>query len=304
MARSFVCLACFLLVVSVFRPAPADAQSADAIGIRAQGMAGAFTAVADDSTATWWNPAGLATGAYFNAAIEAGDDHHRGVSVAFPALGLSYYRHHINQIQPLGSTAASSGDRQDPGTGDVGLRSLDVSQFGVTVGQSIASHLVVASTLKLVTGADSTHGDLDVGAMASFSGARLGVTVRNLTRPTLGAGDAALRLERTVRAGFALTAPGRRAGSATVAIDADVTRVPSGTGDERRVAAGVEIWDPSRTVAARAGVSASTLGESRRKVGVGASVAVRSGAYLEVQYSHIGMAEPSKSVGIAVKVTF
>ena len=44
----------------------AEAQSVETIGIRAQGMGGAFTAVADDATATWWNPAGLAGGSYFS----------------------------------------------------------------------------------------------------------------------------------------------------------------------------------------------------------------------------------------------
>ncbi len=39
---------------------------------RAQGMGGAFVGVADDATASWWNPAGLATGAYFNVVIEKG----------------------------------------------------------------------------------------------------------------------------------------------------------------------------------------------------------------------------------------
>ena len=34
-------------------------------------MGGAFMAVADDATATWWNPAGLASGAYFNGIIES-----------------------------------------------------------------------------------------------------------------------------------------------------------------------------------------------------------------------------------------
>src|SRR3954463_13304902 len=48
----------------------ASAQTSDLIGTRAQGMAGAFTAVADDATAAWWNPAGLATGSFFSAIIE------------------------------------------------------------------------------------------------------------------------------------------------------------------------------------------------------------------------------------------
>src|SRR2546423_15467236 len=48
----------------------ARAQSVELVGIRAQGMGGAFTAVADDATATWWNPAGLAGGAYLSVALE------------------------------------------------------------------------------------------------------------------------------------------------------------------------------------------------------------------------------------------
>src|SRR6516162_9957292 len=117
---------CFSIALSIsglaFTALAARAQTADAIGIRAQGMGGAFTAVADDATATWWNPAGLATGPFFNAILEAGDDHHLGTSVAIPSLGLSYYRLRISQMQPSPSTDASPS-----------LRSLDVSQFGATV---------------------------------------------------------------------------------------------------------------------------------------------------------------------------
>ena len=51
---------------------PANAQIYEIVGTRAQGMGGAFVAVADDATATWWNPAGLATGAYFSSVIERG----------------------------------------------------------------------------------------------------------------------------------------------------------------------------------------------------------------------------------------
>src|SRR3982751_592435 len=68
------------------------AQTTDAIGVRAQGMGGAFTAVADDATASWWNPAGLAGGAFFNALLEVDrpdtktSDSIRGVAIAYPAL--------------------------------------------------------------------------------------------------------------------------------------------------------------------------------------------------------------------------
>ena len=58
-------LVCFLLVTAgsfVSLVAPAAAQQPDLFGVRAQGMAGALTAVADDATPSRWNPAGVAGG--------------------------------------------------------------------------------------------------------------------------------------------------------------------------------------------------------------------------------------------------
>src|SRR3954471_23584932 len=46
-----------------------SAQIVESVGNRALGMGGAFVAVAADSTATWWNPAGLATGPYGDVSV-------------------------------------------------------------------------------------------------------------------------------------------------------------------------------------------------------------------------------------------
>src|SRR5215217_7736321 len=103
MVKPFTSFACMLLLGA---SALCEAQTSELIGVRAQGMSGAFTAVADDATATWWNPAGLAGGAYFNGIIEYSrprrlpDDAGTGLSVAFPALGLSYYRLPLSQVRP------------------------------------------------------------------------------------------------------------------------------------------------------------------------------------------------------------
>ena len=43
-------------------PSPTAAQTWSQVGERSQGMGGAFVAVADDASAIYWNPAGLATG--------------------------------------------------------------------------------------------------------------------------------------------------------------------------------------------------------------------------------------------------
>src|SRR2546425_4837023 len=161
----------------------ARAQIYESVGIRAQGMAGAFVAVADDASATWWNPAGLATALNtVDLTGEVSQGGRGGVAVGFPSLGLSYYRLKISKIQPSGSTASVGSNRQDNGAVGSSVPSSDVglSQFGLSVGQSITRHLVVATTVKLVSAQGDTRPDLDIGAMAAFGVMRLGVTVRDL----------------------------------------------------------------------------------------------------------------------------
>src|SRR3954451_20055365 len=212
---SVVSLASFLFVA-----APLAAQPVDSIGVRAQGMGGAFTAVADDATATWWNPAGMAGGAYFNALLEFGTNREpptdgddlilrpaaradtRSLAVAFPSLGLSYYHLRVSDRRPQISTGTAAGVRQEGGATEVRLRSLVLNQLGASVGQSLGSHLVIGSTFKLVSGGGASqvqgsaagsldaadgldpsrevHAGLDVGAMAEFGRARIGVMVRNV----------------------------------------------------------------------------------------------------------------------------
>ena len=120
----------FAAAVLAGTPLPANAQIFEIVGTRAQGMGGAFVAVADDATATWWNPAGLATGAYFSSVLEwgrtteprettPGGPAWRGDPIAFaavfPALGLSYYHIRISEIALPASTGDTEPDRQDQG---------------------------------------------------------------------------------------------------------------------------------------------------------------------------------------------
>ena len=49
----------FFTLFLIGLPVVASAQFIEAVGVRALGMGGAFVAVANDSSATWWNPAGL-----------------------------------------------------------------------------------------------------------------------------------------------------------------------------------------------------------------------------------------------------
>ena len=342
--RLFSSVSFVIFVSSVCAPV-AQAQPADAVGIRAQGMGGAFTAVADDATASWWNPAGLAGGAYFNALIEystrreppndrtAGGDLQnasqtdaRDFAVAFPALGLSYYRLQVSQIQPQTSTGTTAASRQEGGATEVHLRSMEVSQFGATVGQSLGSHFVIGSTLKLVSGgaallvrpdgtgsiaaaADisiptATHAGLDVGAMAVYGRARFGLMVRNVNEVEFGSGPDAFTLNRQVRVGAAVSSGTRGViGSATLAMDADLTRTPTIFGDERRLAFGAETFMSNTKFGFRGGVSVNTIDSRRTALSAGASAAFKAGMYLDAEYTG-GTDQGHHGWGAALRLTF
>jgi hypothetical protein len=292
-----------VLVCALARPA--SAQIYETVGIRAQGMAGAFVAVADDSAATWWNPAGLATGAYFSGSAEyrtgqgGGDEGTRGVSLMVPSLGLSYYRLRVGAVPPASATASAAAARQDQGTGGT-VPSFVLTQFGVTTGQSIGEYLVVASTVKLVR-ADQFRGDLDLGALMKVGSVRLGISARNMAAPDLTADGNPVEHKRQVRVGAAYV-PASRGGVALIAaVDADLTTTGTIGGDTRHVAGGGELL--AGRLGVRAGVSINTVSDLRPSFSGGASVAVRKGAFLDAQVTR-GEDEAMKAWGFALRVTF
>src|SRR5687768_9348426 len=106
---------------------PAAAQRTEVVGTRALGMGGAFVGVASDSSATWWNPAGLAAGPFLDLSLAravtesreslpAHRDTATWFAVGTPPFGFSYYRLKITDIQPSAaspdSTVTESGSRE------------------------------------------------------------------------------------------------------------------------------------------------------------------------------------------------
>ncbi len=308
MGKACVFVLCALVAYS---PTLARAQGYEGVGIRAQGMAGAFVAVADDATASWWNPAGLATSLSFaDFIVEAGQGGHRGIALGFPSLGLSYYRLNIRQIQPPGSTAPDSSNRQDLGAVGTGLPvpdSIALDQVGATIGQSIGGHLVVGSTLKLTHARSETRGGLDVGAMAAFGPIRVGLTVRDVTAGTFGSGPGAFELARRARAGVAVIAPPRgRLDRLTLAFDADLTKAPIDGRDERHIAGGGEAWMLGRRIGVRGGVG-TAITELANEGGLfgafGVSVSPFEKVYLNGAITR-GADSATNRWGIDLRVTF
>src|SRR6266550_8452107 len=117
-----------------------SAQIVESVGNRALGMGGAFVAVAADSTATWWNPAGLATGPFSDMSVGRGVTDLKGslparrdrvswFAATAPAVGFSYYRLRITDIRGSGATGQGSVSREDT-RAEVSLRSVSVTELG------------------------------------------------------------------------------------------------------------------------------------------------------------------------------
>lgn len=323
-------------------PVPAAAQVVEAVGGRALGMGGAFVAVASDSSATWWNPAGLPAGPFFDMALgrtvletdaQLPATRHRVSSFALgtPPLGLSYYRFRITDIQPLDPTGQGTAGRED-GRAGVPIRSLAASYMGITLVRTLIPGVHAGTTLKYVRGTfrdgrdDSLAApaelldrgealnagkaenrfDLDFGLLAVAGPVRLGAEMRNVRQPMFGGdtpGQSGMRLPRQVRAGLAF-APERAAGvPLTIAIDADLRTYETASGLRRAVAAGVEQWLLKKRLGVRGGARMNTVGERRRVATAGISLAIRQGTYVE-GHAVRGGSDDERGWGVATRVTF
>jgi hypothetical protein len=301
----------------------ASAQPFESAGVRALGMGGAFVAVADDATATHWNPAGLVTGGPAgmtlswvrarsgppDSAVRPGAWKSSGslTSLGTWPLGLSYGTFSLTRVDDVTGT-------------DAAIRSLRTSQFGVTILQSVVDGIVVGSTLRYMRGdvvsiatsdrtigaalnaADDVDGDrsgafdLDVSLMMDMRRVRLGATWKNLRTPTFGEGEEIeITIPRQTRIGLAVLP----VDGLTLAVDLDLETVDL-LGDPRRMAAiGGEARLAPR-LAVRSGVRWSVAG-ARRLVGSGgASVALRPGLWLDGHYTQGERAE-DREFGVAFR---
>jgi hypothetical protein len=294
----------------------------ESLGERALGMGGAFVAVADDSTATHWNPAGLVAGGPAGATLNwfrfepidqdalthAGPERRRTrfVSVGSWPVGLSYGRFEITGLRA---------------TGDAGLRveSFRSRQYGFTFLQSVVQGLVVGTTAKYVRGevvtdvsdsesiesaldrGDDLEGessgtfDFDIGVMVDMQQLRVGVTWKNMLEPTFGdVATTAITLQRQARLGVAFLP----SAGLTLAMDLDLDTVDF-PGDPRRMLAFGGEGKMGR-VEVRSGLRWSLEGARRFIGAAGMSLTIRRGLWLDGHYTLSHEAE-NREYGFALR---
>ena len=310
------------------------------VGTRASGMAGAFVGVADDATAVYWNPAGIASGSFVSLAIDFGrhdavpdspqtaagqKDTATMVAVAATAVGFAYYRlgtYGTGVAEPAGTSPQSREEVRRS------VHALTTSTVGVSLLQSLGDHLVVGATPKFVRGsaqrgvsgeidvhaaldtADDLDGragyafDVDAGAMITANHLRLGVVARNLAAPSfeVDADQEAIELEREVRVGAAWGSGWPGVSRVIVSMDGDILARPTAAGDRRDLAGGVETWWLAQRLGLRAGLRRSTIGDARAAVAAGISAGMTSGMLLEAHVVRGHAAERSWSIGARVFV--
>jgi hypothetical protein len=326
----------FALAIDV---SSAHAQAVETVGSRALGMGGAFAAVANDSSATWWNPAGLAAGPFLDIAIghalteSKGElPAHRDTVTSFalvtPPFGFSYYRLRLTDVRPFSPTVTQSVSREDRRAG-VPIRSLAASQIGITLVQTLLPGLHAGATLKYVRGTprvgrddgqlppgellDRGHDldggesdsafDADLGVIGVAGPLRAGVLVRNVVESELENDVASARLERQARVGAAYDAAAADGPQLTIALDADVTTSETALGDRRNVAVGAEQWLWDRRVGLRGGARFNTVGGKERSATAGVSVAIRAGFFVDAHVVR-GGTEDDRGWGVAARVSF
>jgi hypothetical protein len=322
MAKAPLVLALVLAI-----PLAAAAQAPfEVVGSRALGMAGAFVAVADDATAAYWNPAGLATGTPVGATIEWArfqNGNQTGPLTAGLGRRASTFSSLGSWPLALSFGRAAATTTVDSPSGTLSARRQSWSQYGVTILQTLVPGLVVGSTLKYVRGdvtstpvsglsvaeafdaAGRAEGrargafDLDVGLMADLERVRVGIVWKNLRRPVVGEIEGtSIRVPRLARFGLAVLP----AAGVTLAMDVDLDTVDLRDGLRRMIALGGEGPAGSR-VAWRGGVRWHLEGDRAPLVAVGASWLLRTHVWVDGHFTH-GRSGADRGFGFALRAGY
>jgi hypothetical protein len=301
-------------VAATLMAAPAAAQgpgSAGAqllqfhVGARAAALAGAYTALAGDADALYYNPAGLvgdralASASYQSHVHDVALGSFAGalrVGPAMLALGISYLD--AGEIAVLTPDPAYGGQRgQETGQ----LASAGESALRVAAALPVGERFSIGATAGYVTtsvaGLGRSAPFADLGARGTFGAAHLGLALRHLGGSLSGDGTDA-PLPGVAAAGLAIT-PAGPAGTALLLAAELLHRIEEGgTGFAAGIEAGLAPPGARYATAVRFGYDASGTGdEILGTVRVGAGFRLGSMA-LDYAFQHLEHFGPVHRFGI------
>lgn len=152
-------------------------------GARGIGMGGAYTAVADDAAAAYWNPAGLANAAF------------REVSVSETKFIENTNSQYVSAVVPVSPAIGSFGasftyfsipgiDSFDANKNSAGKLTANYYAGALSYARLLAPHLTAGASLKFVGAKLATESGQgvagDVGLQYRQSGVGLGLSVQNM----------------------------------------------------------------------------------------------------------------------------
>jgi F plasmid transfer operon, TraF, protein len=307
-SRNRTLIAGLMALVSV------QATNAQEVGTRAAGMAGAFVAVADDATAVYWNPAGVATGSLVSVVLDAGSfnsgasgaqnidssqDTSAVVALSATAIGVAYYRTGSYGRATPDPAVIRPESREEVRRG---VHALTTNTVGVSLVHSLSEHIVIGATPKVMRASGRFAADVDAGVMAWTNRFRVGLVARNLATPEFEGEAREVELDREVRVGGAWGSGWTGISRVIVSFDGDVLARAARDGDRRDLAAGIETWWMDQRIGIRGGARRSTIGDARAVFAAGISAGLRPGMLVEAHVARGHGDEHSWSVG--ARMTF
>ncbi|MCG8605643.1 PorV/PorQ family protein [bacterium] len=154
------------------------------VGARAAAMGGAFTVISDDATATYWNPAGLATLTKSHVAIThtewIQDISNEFLAFAFPSLGgglgFSFYSNNVGGIERRDRPSA-----QPIGTFDANDLAFGIS-YGRTFSETVSAGISMKYLFEKIFTETASGYAFDFGVNYRFTSlpVRLGLVIQNV----------------------------------------------------------------------------------------------------------------------------
>jgi len=277
----------FFLILSIFCFCFAfishnQAAFTDRPGLRALGMGGAFSAVADDGSAAMWNPAGLAQ--LKRSEIQAqGGQLFIGLDKDILAYGYISYIEPFGRWGTLGLSGAQAYAELYKETTATLSYSQDLTDLylgfnlkGLFTSFAEENEYIAIDPLFKDNGSNQSRLSLDVGALLELGRLSIAFSAYDINQPDLSLKKSDVPLPATLKFGLAL-----KGSSSVFAVDTTYRNCSIGGNRDINLHLGIEKWFANKSFGLRAG---GNLYELAAGVSYGFNLGGGNGAAIQFDY--------------------